>query len=303
MADSAATVNAMYSFLGLYLAGIGSALCIAVITSGMVYLVRPIVGYLVQSMTLGQWASRRLFDDRITVPEWLVKAATSHEMNGENAAKSVLGTYKRTVEQAEGRARYRPFFRIFGFGLLLDHRLIGLKTGPSQLRDELFMHAVEAEAKCAIARPSSNPLLFMAVTSGAPSDARGITALFDFIAREHPDIAAKMSTFEDTERSDYAGALETHRLRSTSASIQAAQAVLLATAESALDKLQLSLLAGAIWPYRILSVGIGICIGMFGMSALELRNSVLFLSVGASGGVLSLFISDALAFLTRRIAR
>ena len=279
------TVAGMQSFLGLYAAAIGAAFSIALITSGIVYLLRPIIGRFIQAGTLRLWARRNGKGGTLVIPDWLVAAAKANQL----------------AETDQKAAEVRDRFAQAGASEERSQQTLGLVTKPGQLRDELFMHGVQLEAKAAAKRPSINPRLFLAVTRDAPWDARGTVAFFDLIAREHPEVAAKMATFEPGASG---GDSETAPSPNpTAAAIQAAEATLSAAADRSLDRLQLSLMTMAIWPYRILALAVGALLAWFGMLALDLGDAWIYVPVGIAGGVLSLFLSDALAFITRRLAR
>jgi hypothetical protein len=294
-------VAEMHDFLAFFAFAIGAAICIAIVTAGIVHLIRPLARKVNQRFAVRAWVTGRVqaIEGRPEIPAW-------------------LGLHLTDREQVNSRLRsiFEKSFDKMKQGLLESSAL-----GSSVLPDELFMHAIQAEAKAAVARPLGNPALFYALMANAPADVRWSLAALDLIFEDDPEAAAALTDFEATppaqptltsldapgaeqhepsdalpvERSDGRALPPERALNPIAAAFSHAQNVAATAVDRALDELQLDLVARSIRLDRILSVSIGILLGALASVALDLRFAGVFIAVSAVGGILSLILLDVSA--------
>lgn len=303
------TVEALAAFFGYSLA---AALCIAVVAAAVTHFLQPVAGKVNQYWTTRRWLlgrarTRLAAPNPDKTPGWLWEALERELSEEELDVIFHEVKWSYTVEQ----------FGVTGWFSLLPYHLrrFGLSRMSSVLRDELFMHMVQAQVREAVARPSRNPQLYAVATAYAPADARAALAAFDLVATRSPETAAILSDFESrdvvrkSEKDSEVAAVDASTESEdrdkgapnpTAVALSVAENLVKAATDRALDELQLRLLSGAVITHRLFAVAVGILLAMWAQTILALGLDGLFIAVGAAGGALSLFISD---FASSRFAR
>jgi hypothetical protein len=273
-------VSATQDFLTFFSYAILGALAIGLIVAAAAYLVRPLVGKVSQFWTLRGWADKRLKKAASGggVPQWLSDAVKGDE-NSQTLLKERVG-------------------KDFGaIGQRVDHGLEAALTSIPEARfwstalaDELFMHSVQAVAKAAVARPLQHPELFLVVTADAPPDARSVAYAFAALAERDPAAASRLADFDKSTNT-------------VAAALASTENIITASAESALDQLQLSLMKKGVWLNRGLCVATGVALASAAVSVLKSPHPTVFYAIGAAGGVVALVIDDTATYFFRRFAK
>ncbi len=270
-----------------------AAVCIAVIVAAFVQLLRPLIRTLGQRLQLSGWVRQRK-DHQFAVrtPGWLATAL------GDLGPDKLDERLEMRLDEARGH--YRSGF--------LSLSAFGISSVPTALPDELFMSAVQADAKAALAHPLRNPRLFDILTAELPPETRSALLAMDLIATSQPELALQL-----------AGAAQAHEAASTSspgdetapygvyhaqshamrevapAALAAAEQDAAGAADRCLDDLQRRLLTSSLWFDRGVAVAAGLGLSLVAALRTDVQSLPTILLVGLAGGVMAVLIDDLLS--------
>lgn len=276
-------LRTLEQLLQLLSVGLALSLVIAIITLALMQLLYPFVRGFSQTLQTVTWRSERRMAEELhrnlsEIPGWLASEADH---------------LHRWIDQAAWRSKQKSVFP--------KSDILNMIRSVSNGH---FMKRLQDASDQVLARPSVSVDEFFWLTRTAPPIDSNTILLLDILTLENPELVANL--LGDGPDKDVANSAVRRvgqpkkRPTGIAEAVAAAQQSVTSAAERQLNELQLKL-DGALEPTaRLVCVMIGLAVASIPADALDARDPLAVMLVGAVGGLLGSLFQDALSSVLRK---